>query len=770
MANLTGPKGWLALSVLAAAALGGGIWWQQCKVDPAALPKDELAISKVVLYQNGVGYFERRGKIKGDRIELRIRPDQINDVLKSLSILDLAGGSPSSVALPVERSGDQLASELPPQVRNAKGMVGLLAVLRGAQVTVEGQDGKLSGRVVGVEQLDGGVGPDGKPQRDSERLTLMTEGDELISTQVAKIRKVSIGDRALSVGLGQSLDISRREGAWKPVSLEVRLAGDQTHDLIISYIHEVPIWRPAYRAWVEKGKGVQLQGWAIVDNVSGESWKDVELTLVVGSPLSFRYDLHKPHTVVRPDLTGRVQAVAEAPPEADLGVEAAPADQPKSAESPSVEEKTIAGAFGKGGGGTKMFGDSAEDEVGLDSGGLPSPSGGSMRKEQASRSRGLAAKMEAAPAAAPSVAPPPPPQAQRRSAAAPRDQAAAAAEDSARREAAIRSAQALVTGQEVGPLYTYKATAPITVPDRSAALINLVNRKIDGQDVVLIRDPYSSSPAFRAVLLRNGKESALESGPITLYVDSVFAGEGFIARVGKDETTFVPYAKESGLTVRMDSKDETAQLHLVKVLDGRISIQGKKLRTRTIELTSNSDQANTVYVKLSRTSGWDIVDPPKNMISGISDVYVPVEVPPKGKGSAKLVEATPVSYEETSLSANVVTAFELYLKGPNADAAIAGPIKELLEVRAKQAKIDDARRALQRQREVLDEEQRRIQGNLDSLPLGPVADTLRKKLVGQLSEASTKAAVVAKKLVESEVEEAALREQMVTLLRGLSIK
>lgn len=769
MANLAGPKTWLALSVLAAAALGGGIWWRQTKADPLALPKDELAISKVVLYQNGVGYFERRGKIKGDRIELRIRPDQINDVLKSLSILDLAGGSPSSVALPVERSGDQLASELPPQVRNAKGMVGLLAVLRGAQVTVEGQDGTLSGRVVGVEQLDGGTGPDGKAQRDSERLTLMTEGDELISTPVAKIRKVSIGDRALSVGLGQSLDISRREGAWKPVSLEVRLAGDETHDLIISYIHEVPIWRPAYRAWVEKGKGVQLQGWAIVDNVSGESWKDVELTLVVGSPLSFRYDLHKPHTVVRPDLTGRVQAVAEAPPEADLGVEAAPADQPKSAESASVEKRSIAGAFGPNPAATKMFGDSAEDEGDLDRA-KDAAGGGAMQKERASRAKGFGAKTEAAPAAAPSMAPAPPPGAQRRGQAAPRDQAAAAAEDSARREAAIRSAQALVTGQEVGPLYTYKATAPITVPDRSAALINLVNRKIDGQDVVLIRDPYSSSPAFRAVLLRNGKESALESGPITLYVDSVFAGEGFIARVGKDETTFVPYAKESGLTVRVDSKDETAQLHLVKVLDGRISIQGKKLRTRTIDLASNSDQANTVYVKLSRTSGWELVDPPKTMISGISDVYVPVEVPAKGKGSAKLVEAQPVSYEETTLSDNVVTAFELYLKGPNTDAALAGPIKELLEVRSKQAKIDDARRALQRQRELLDGEQQRIQGNLDSLPLGSVADALRRKLVSQLSEASTKAAVVAKKLVESEVEEAALREQMVTLLRGLSIK
>ena len=84
----------------------------------------ELAISKVVLYQNGVGYFERSGEVRGRKLSLRVRPDQINDVLKSLSILDFSGGQTSSVSLPVERSGDRLAAEIPAQVRRAKGMIG----------------------------------------------------------------------------------------------------------------------------------------------------------------------------------------------------------------------------------------------------------------------------------------------------------------------------------------------------------------------------------------------------------------------------------------------------------------------------------------------------------------------------------------------------------------------------------------------------------------------------------------------------------------------
>ena len=239
---------------------------------PACLPmqqlieiKRELPVTKVVLYQNGVGYFERRGKLHGKEVELRVRPDQVNDVLKSLSVLDLSGGTPSSASLPVEKSGDRLAQELPAQVRNATGMLGLLAVLRGAEVEVDADQGTLQGRVVGVETTQRRyVNGNGEQVSAEPMLTLMANEDQLQTVPVSQIRRLTIGDKTLSVGLQQSLDISRSDGAWKPISVTVRLAGDESHDLIISYIHEVPVWRPAYRAWIESGKGIQLQGWAVV--------------------------------------------------------------------------------------------------------------------------------------------------------------------------------------------------------------------------------------------------------------------------------------------------------------------------------------------------------------------------------------------------------------------------------------------------------------------------------------------------------------------------
>lgn len=735
-----------------------------CNTPKSAAPQPaELPIAKVVLYQNGVGYFEKRGTVEKNVVELRVRPDQINDVLKSLAVLDLSGGAASAVSLPVEKSGDRLAAELPAQVRNATGMVGLLAVLRGADVTVEGRNGTHEGRVVGVE-IPPGKDNDGKNTK-AAILTLMVGEDQLQTVPVEAITKLTIGDRTLSVGLKQSLDISKADGAWKPVSLQVRLAGDKTHDLIVSYIHEVPVWRPAYRAWVEKDKGVQLQGWAIVDNTSGEDWNEVKLTLVVGSPLSFRYNLHTPHMVDRPDLSPRLAATADAPPESDVGVDASPPPPPaapaaaeapedrKMVERETVNKKSVAGAF-KDMGGTKLFAEAGEGD---DDSMVAKTFGGATPEKSAAPSRraqGPGGHSGGGGGGYYKAQLPKP--------------AETAEDDQKRRDAAMRSAQALVSGREVGALFAYEAQHPVTVPDRSAALINLLNKKLDGKDVILFRD--SGQLPYRAILLKNDNTATVEGGPITLYIDGTFAGEGFIGRVGKSETAFVPYARESGVSTALTSKDEEAELHLAKIVDGRIRIEGKRLTKRTFSIDNSRDKPMLCYIKVQANSGMTLREPPKDMVKSGNDLYVPVAAPAKGKAETVLVEESPVWFEDMTLTDRAVAALQLYLKNAAAEDVVKGPIGELLAVHADMAKIEREMETLQKQRNTLDEEQRRIQGNLDALPNSAVAAELRRQLIGQLEGASTKAALVAKKLVEGEVKLAALKEKMITLLRGVSLK
>ena len=59
----------------------------------------QLPVKRVVLYKNGVGYFEHVGQIRGNQeIGIPFTSGQLNDVLKSLTVLDLGGGRITGVA------------------------------------------------------------------------------------------------------------------------------------------------------------------------------------------------------------------------------------------------------------------------------------------------------------------------------------------------------------------------------------------------------------------------------------------------------------------------------------------------------------------------------------------------------------------------------------------------------------------------------------------------------------------------------------------------
>lgn len=197
---------------------------------------DELRVSRAVLYQNGIGYFERHGRVKGSVLRLRILPQQIADVLKSLTVVDLGTGRAINVALPVEKTRVRQLAALPQQVRQGGGLIGIAQAFRGARARVEAGDSSGEGRLVGVEQLS----PATEKRPADWRLTILRDDGTLQSFNLAKVSALEVKDRTLEVGLRKALDVSLDEGSWKPVELTIHLAGPTPHEVLVSYVVEMP--------------------------------------------------------------------------------------------------------------------------------------------------------------------------------------------------------------------------------------------------------------------------------------------------------------------------------------------------------------------------------------------------------------------------------------------------------------------------------------------------------------------------------------------------
>src|SRR3954466_11667956 len=119
---------------------------------PYATTGGALQLSKVVLYRNGVGYFERGGSVSGDVFTIRVRKDQVNDLLKSLTVVERKGGRAVSISMPLDPRAwaNAAIATLGP---GSGSLAEVLDKLRGTEVTLNTSSGKMSGRVLLVEAI-----------------------------------------------------------------------------------------------------------------------------------------------------------------------------------------------------------------------------------------------------------------------------------------------------------------------------------------------------------------------------------------------------------------------------------------------------------------------------------------------------------------------------------------------------------------------------------------------------------------------------------------
>lgn len=687
-------------------------------------PETEIPIRRVVLYQNGIGYFEREGAVDGEVLTLRIRPSQVNDLLKSLTVIDTKAGRAVSISLPLEKSGDRVLSELPEPVRDARGLLDVLSVFRGARVKIYGQRGSASGRVVGVENMetreDDVVVPDW-------RVTLRTERGELVVLPVRQIQSVEILDHALAVGLEESLDVSLAEGDWKPVSLSIRLAGKGEHQLQASYVVEMPRWKPAYRLVLGE-KAPLLQGWAVVDNVSGEDWRNVKLSLVAGAPLSFIYDLHSSQYVDRVDLSPRGRQIAAAPP---------------------VEQ-----------GGT---GELAHEEAEAAPVELADEGYGYSFDEDPLSAGGLASKAKRTSAAPLPVAPPVPAPAASGLAAPRRDHF----------QQLERQEQPRVDVQQMSSLFRYDIADPVTIPDRSSTLVAIVNQRVNAEEVVFFRPEEShelpSSHPYRAVKFTNDTPFTLEKGPVTLYSGGTFVGEGFLDRVEPASTHFVSFAIDGKVSLDSDYSTEEEGAKLLRISDGQIVSEVLQIERTTYTIKNLHDEAVTAYVKTSRRPNYELRNLPKETVETPDALIVPVKVAARKIGKLPIEWASRTVRHlgiDTSLATNVL---QLQLQGGKLPEPTATAVRRVLDLKAELEKNRAESRRLQRQHEALSRDQDRVRANLDTLRKTKGNLQLQNQLAQKLAQQENELSTLSGNLVQLSEKEAELENEMNAVIRTVSL-
>lgn len=267
----------------------------------------DLPLTDVVLFTSGVGFFQHQGLVHGDQtVTMAFRVDQINDILKSMVLQDMSGGTIGPVTYaprdPLERTLRSFAVD----IADEPALGELLSRLRGATIKVTTSSGTaVTGTILGTEWQEKSV--DDNVVR-FEVVNIVTAAG-MKQIPVWHIESVELVSEELSGDLTKALaaiaanrDISRRQ-------VELHFNGDGARTVSVGYLLETPVWKTSYRLVADEGESF-LQGWAIVENTTDEDWEGVRLALVSGRPISFTQDLYEPIYVPRPDVPVSVPIAA----------------------------------------------------------------------------------------------------------------------------------------------------------------------------------------------------------------------------------------------------------------------------------------------------------------------------------------------------------------------------------------------------------------------------------------------------------------------------
>ncbi len=260
-----------------------------------------VPVSSLVLFTSGVGYFQHDGVVDGNgRMELTFSAGQINDLLKSLVLRDLDGGSITSVTYssrdPITRTLKSFSIDLTANPTLAS----LLTQTRGEAIEVTMTGGNtVSGAIIGVEQRQASAGQKGEIAGDF--LTLNTASG-VTSIALMDVQGIRFLRKEVQDDLAQALQVLSSSHGIEKKKVVLHFAGTGKRRVRIGYILEAPVWKTSYRLVLGDTGQHLLQGWALVENTSDNDWSNIALTLVSGRPITFTMDLYQPLYVQRPEV------------------------------------------------------------------------------------------------------------------------------------------------------------------------------------------------------------------------------------------------------------------------------------------------------------------------------------------------------------------------------------------------------------------------------------------------------------------------------------
>ncbi len=676
----------------------------------------DLPVRKVVLYKNGVGYFEHAGTVTGNqRVAIDFTSPQLNDVLQSLTVLDEGGGRIAGVNYNSTTPLAEQLKSLSLGMSDDPTSTELFQALRGQRVEVTGgPGGTIGGRLMAIESRTEKSGT-GDATVDKFYLTLVASSGAVRVIELTPALSVRPLDANLEGQLDRYLELLSSTHSTGLRHLTLDALGQGQRQLQVSYISEVPVWKSTYRLVFprESTGSAIVQGWAVVDNTVGADWDNVQLSLVAGAPQSFIQPLSQPLYTRRPEIP--IATEAQLTPQTH-----------EAAESVTVQSEMMNGKLT-----------------------APSPIPSAMARKAApvpSASFGVAGIGSGSGVGYGTAG-------------------GHVSNSSLGSLGVSRASDAFQEGDvstnAFDDYFEYALTQPVTIHKNESAMVPILQQELPAEHVTLWSERESTP--LRAVWLENKSKLTLDSGSFSIFESGEFAGEGLLDPIHPGEKRLLSYAADQAVRVNVTARDNQRTLHHVEVRKGVIVETHMDVASVTYTATNHAETDRLVLLEHPRrTNGWSL-DEGLKADETAPDLYR-FRLPVAAHSTAKLeVKERGPEYQRVDLTSNqdqTVYLLDLVKRVPDALDRLKPVIDAQTELADLDRRIDDSKKT----EATAAADEARDRDNLTALKGNDAA----KRFVDELNRAEDLLQTTRKQTADLEQKKQAAVEKLNVLIAGLS--
>ena len=651
----------------------------------------ELPIRQVILYKHGIGYFQRSGQLgPNDSVQLDFNAAEMNDVLKSLTIQESGAGKVTGLRYDSSDPLDKKLAEFPFKIGPGQPLTAILDQLKGAAVELKSGSETIRGTLV-----SGRTVPGTEQRPPSEQITLLTDSGEFRNVDLSAVASLRFQDTALQTQFAEYLKTLHAARSRDKRSVYIDSTGAQAREIAASYMIPMPVWKSSYRLIFPTTGEPTLEGWAIVDNTTGDDWSNVQLSLVSGRPISFISRLYEPRYITRPT--------------AELPEDQAKAPVVYGGAITEEQEARLDEAF-------------QERQMKMNE---PAAAGLMGAREMPLNAREFVGGVMPA---APSVI------------------------------------AATATGGELGELFEYSFSTPVTVHKSESAMLPFLQEKLTARKLLIYSNPNTTNP-LNSAEITNSTGKTLDGGPITVYDANAYAGEALVETLKKGDKRLLSYGVDLGTRITTAFESQAQIVREAHFQRGLLTTKTAASETKTFTIRNVDQQAKTLIIEHPVRQGYKVLNQ-KPIETTATSYRFEVKLGPDATEKFPVIEERIIeaTIALSNLNPDVIAT---YVQNKNISDAARAQLQQVLDLKRQIAANDGEIQRTLTQINTIVQDQERIRQNINSLNRVAGQEQQVQSYSRQLASQEAQLATLRDKLAQLQTKKTTLESQLNALLEKL---